>query len=631
VVGHVRAEGVVGLLRIHPRVREFLVHRLQDAGKRPEEVLVPVQLHDFVETVTLLDLCDAAGVGRPELGQRRHDEAAPVAHERPLYGSFMHGTRAVTRIGGHVVAETLRSLGAEVVFGLPGVHALPIWEGLEASGLRVLGFRQEANAAFAADGYARVTGRPAPVVVSTGPGAFMTLGPLTEAFTAFVPVVVVSSQIKSAAIGKGRGELHETPDQAASFAPLVKWTGRAATTDDIPAVLAEGWRRAATPPQGPVYVEVPYDVLRASASERTEERLEAEPEPVPLPDGARLDRAAAVLSAAARPLVVAGGGVARSRARAELQELAERLDAVVATTYTGKGAFPERHPLALGSSWDDAPFVGALGDADVVLVVGSWLGYEFADRFEGVSGTVIQIDAARERIGIAHPALGLVGDAKATLQALLERIEPRETRDGTTRAASVRDAVERSLAEQPSRLEVELLETIESTLPEGSAAAWDSTILAYTACWYLRVAEPRRFLYPAGSSTLGYAFPAALGAAAALPGSPTLAVVGDGGFQYGIAELATAKQHGLDVTLLVIDDGGYGILREYQDEAGFANTGVDLEHVDLIALSEAFGVPARASSPERLADDLGSAFSLPGPAVLVLESVLTMPSPSAIS
>jgi acetolactate synthase I/II/III large subunit len=543
----------------------------------------------------------------------------------------MHGTRSATRLGGHVVAETLRALGAEVVFGLPGVHALPIWEGLHASGLRVIGFRQELNAAFAADGYARVTGRPAAVVVSTGPGAFMTLASVTEAFTAFVPVVVVSSQIKSGAIGKGRGELHETPDQAASFAPLVKWTGRAGSTDEIPEVLAEAWRRAAMPPQGPVYVEVPYDVLRTSAPEAGGERLDGEPEPLLLPGRGELDDAAALLSAAERPVVIAGGGAVRSRATAELQQLAERLDAPVATTYTGKGAIPERHSLAVGSAWDDAPFVDLLTDADVILVVGSWIGYEFADRFRDLSATVVQIDAAPERIGIAHPALALVGDAKETLEALLERIKPREPRDGASRVASVQEALARALAEQPSQLELELLETIESTLPEGSAAAWDSTILAYTACWYLRVAEPRRFLYPAGSSTLGYAFPAALGAAAALSGVPTLAIVGDGGFQYGIAELATARQCSLDVTLLVIDDGGYGILREYQDDARFAHTGVDLEHADFVALSEAYGVAARASSPEALADDLRWAFGQPGPAVLVVESALTMPFPSATS
>lgn len=537
----------------------------------------------------------------------------------------MAETRAATRIGGHVVAETLRALGAEVVFGLPGVHALPIWEGLSASGLRVVGFRQELNAGFAADGFARVTGQPAPVVVSTGPGAFMTLAPLTEALTAFVPVVVVASQIDSDAIGRGRGDLHETPDQTASFAPLVKWTGRARTTDEITPVLAEAWRRAATPPQGPTYVEVPFDVLHASAPDNSPEPADiAETTPLLEPDAADLDRAAALLAGSERPLLVAGGGSVRSGANLELVELAERLDAPVATTYTGKGAFPERHRLALGSAWDDSPFEDLVAEADVVLVVGSWLGYEFRGKLRRFSGTLIQIDAEPARIGINHPALGLVGDAKATLRALLDRIQARPAHDGEVRAAAVRERVQQA---QAGALEIELLETIEYALPAGGVATWDSTILAYAACWYLRVAEPRRFLYPAGSSTLGYALPAAFGAAVALPGTPVLAVVGDGGFQYGIAELATAKQHGLDVALLVIDDRGYGILRQYQDDAGFAHRGVDLEHPDFVALCEAFGVPARRSTPETLADDLRWALEQPGPATVVLEETLRMPEP----
>jgi acetolactate synthase-1/2/3 large subunit len=538
-------------------------------------------------------------------------------------------TRTATRIGGHVVAESLRALGADVVFGLPGVHALPIWEGLRAADLRVLGFRQELNAGFAADGYARLTGRPTPLVVSTGPGAFMTLAPLMEAFTAFVPVVVIASQIEAGAIGKGRGHLHETPDQAASFASLVKRTTRAGTTAEIPEAIAEAWRHAATPPQGPVYVEAPFDVLHAPVSEASSLQLDASPGTLLLPPSAELDRAAKLLAAAERPLIVAGGGAVRSGATPELLELAARLDSPVATTYTGKGAFPERHPLALGSSWDDAAHRELLGGADVVLSVGSWLGYDVTDGFQlRLDGNLIQIDAAAERIGLNLPALGLVGDAKATLAALLERIGPGAPKGGAMRVSAARERIELGLASQPSQLVLDVLRTIDDVLPEGAVAAWDSTILAYTACWYLRVDEPRRFLYPAGSSTLGYAWPAALGAAAALPDAPVLAVVGDGGFQYGIPELATAKQHELDVALLVVDDRGYGILRQYQDDAGFAHTGVDLDHPDFVALSGAYGVPARRSSVDRLRNDLEWALASRGPAVVVLEETLTMPEPS---
>lgn len=540
----------------------------------------------------------------------------------------MQETQAATRIGGHVVAESLRALGAEAVFGIPGVHALPMWEGLRATELPVVGFRQELNAAFAADGYARSTGRPAPVLVSTGPGAFMTLAPLAEAATAFVPVVVVASQIESGAIGKGRGELHETPDQAASFAPLVKWVGRASSTRDVPELLAEAWRHAATPPQGPVYVEVPFDVLRTPAAQAPVDELDGRPSPPPLPADADLARAAALLSEADRPLLIAGGGVVRSGATAELLELARRLDSPVATTYTGKGAVPERDPLAVGSAWDDAAHRELVASADVVLSVGSWLGYEFTTSLHGLEGTLIQIDAAPERIGVNAPALGLVGDAKSVVAALLERVETSATHEGAERAARVREQVEIGVASESHRATLDVLETVGEVLPEAGAAAWDSTIVAYAACCYLRASEPRQFLYPAGSSTLGYAFPAALGVATALPEKPVLAVVGDGGVQYGIAELATATQHQLDVTLLVIDDGGYGILREYQDEAGFAHAGVDLDHADFTALFDAYRIPARLSSTDELGRDLRWALARPGPTAVVLEAELRMPEPT---
>jgi len=166
-----------------------------------------------------------------------------------------------TRIGGHVVVESLEALGAEVAFGLPGVHALAMWDGLRTSGVRFAGFRTELCAGFAADGYARASGRPAPLLLSTGPGALISLASLMEAASSHVPVVAIASQIPRELIGRGRGYLHELPDQLASFAPVVKWDSRAESAAEIPELLAEAWRRAQTPPSGPVFLEIPVDIL----------------------------------------------------------------------------------------------------------------------------------------------------------------------------------------------------------------------------------------------------------------------------------------------------------------------------------------------------------------------------------
>jgi acetolactate synthase I/II/III large subunit len=524
------------------------------------------------------------------------------------------------RTGGHLVAESLEALGAELCVGVPGIHALAIWEGLRATEVRAVGFRTELNAGFAADGYARVSGRPAPLLLSTGPGALISLAALMEAASAHVPVVAVASQIPSDLVGAGRGYLHELPDQLASFAPVVKWAARAERAEAIPDVLAEGWRRALTPPSGPVFVEIPADYL-ATATDASVGELDTAPALPPVPD---VREASGVLRAAKSPVVWAGGGVLRSDAWDELAELARRLDAPVATTYMGKGAFPEDHPLSAGCACDEGAFRELVEGADVLLCVGTELGAETTQQYGlAFSGRLVQIDAAPERIGATYPALGLVGDAKAILAALLERLEPRSG-DGGERAAAARRRIEAGLDEQEHELERGLLRTIRDTLPRDAVHTWDMTILAYWAAAYFAALAPRRFLYPLGSGTLGYAWPAALGASLALPGTPVLAVAGDGGVLYGLQELAVARQHGLDAVLLVVDDGGYGILREYQRDSFGETTSVDFAGPDFVALAQAYGVRAESTTPEGLGDALAGG----GPALVHLPALLEMWTPT---
>lgn len=531
-----------------------------------------------------------------------------------------------TRTGGHLVAETLEGLGAEVTFGLPGVHALAIWEGLRTSGVRALGFRTELDAGFAADGYARVSGRPAPLLLSTGPGALISLAALMEAASSHGPVVAVSSQIPRELIGRGRGYLHELPDQLASFAPIVKWAARAAAHESIPQVLAEAWRRALTPPSGPVYVEIPVDLLTGETDLPLPD-LDVTPTAPPVPP---VDEAAELLSEAKAPVVWAGGGTLRSGAWDELVGLAERLDAPVATTYMGKGAFPDDHPLAVGSGCDEGAFQELLESADVLLCVGTELGAETTGQYQlRPRGRIVQIDAAPERIGASYDALGLVGDAKAVLAALNERNPARERHDGAERAARTRERIAAGLTEQGRELERSLLATIRSVVPRTGITAWDMTILAYWAAAHFPVYAPRTFLYPLGSGTLGYAWPGALGAATARPDEAVVAVVGDGGFLYGLAELATARQHNCRVCLVVVDDGGYGILREYQRDSFGETTAVDLERPDFRAVAESFGVANETVEPDELGGAIGRSLERDGPSLVHVPALLEMWTPTA--
>jgi acetolactate synthase I/II/III large subunit len=537
-------------------------------------------------------------------------------------------TRSGPRIGGHVVAESLAALGAEVAFGVPGVHALAMWEAMRTGPVTAYGTRTELSAAFAADGYARSSGRAAPLLLSTGPGALNSLTGLMEAASSHVPVVAISSQEPADLIGRGRGYLHELPDQLAVFRPVVKHAARAHSVESIPGLLARAWRIALTPPSGPVYLEIPVDVLTATAPRRHSGPLEAmvERECAPLED---LAAAAGVLGRAERPVIWAGGGVIRSGAQNELRELAERLQAPVATTYMGKAALAGDHPLAVGAGCDEAAFQELLSDADVVLCVGTELGAETTGQYAlQFGGQVIHLDAAPERIGATYRALPLVGDAKLTLLALAAEVAPRTTGDAAERTAQIRRRIRTGLEAQGRQTELGLLETIERALPDDAITVWDMTIMGYWAAPHLRLRAGQQFLYPLGSGTLGYAWPAAIGARVAHPDRPTLSVMGDGGVQYALAELGTAAQHGIAAKLLIVDDGGYGILREYQRSSFGETTAVELPGKDLAAVASAFGVPVRAAAPEDLAERLEWMLSEPGPAAVILKADLVAAQPT---
>ncbi len=285
-----------------------------------------------------------------------------------------------SRIGGHVVTESLEALGAEVVFGVPGIHSLAIWEALRTAELHAYGTRTELCAGFAADGYARSSGRPAPLLLSTGPGALNSLTALMEAASAHVPVVAISSQIPLAMLGQHRGYLHELPDQLASFAPVVKHAARAESVESIPDTLTQAWRAALTPPSGPVYVEVPVDLLTTNAPTSPVGALDGSP--VVTAASPQSVAEACRLIAEARTIVIwAGGGVVRSGAQDQVRALAELLDAPVATTYMGKGVIADDDRLAVGCGCDEAAFQEMIAAADVVICVGTELGAETTGQY----------------------------------------------------------------------------------------------------------------------------------------------------------------------------------------------------------------------------------------------------------
>ncbi|MFG2879250.1 thiamine pyrophosphate-binding protein [Streptomyces sp. NPDC048337] len=528
------------------------------------------------------------------------------------------------RTGGDLVVETLRSLGTTTAFGLPGQHALGIFDAVGRSDLRLVTLRVENNAGFAADAYGRLTGEAVPLLLSTGPGALTALPALQEAAAASAPVLAISSQVPVAGLGGGRrGHLHELRDQSASFRDVVKSVHVARSPSQIPSVIAEAWESALTAPHGPVWVEIPEDVIRAETFIPQVTGMDATPhELAPRPELTAV--AAHWLSSAARPVIIAGGGVIRADAAGKLKQLAERLNAPVVTTFGGKGAFPWTHPLSLQSWLEDRHMTDFLEDADVLLVVGSGLG-ELSSNYHTFfpTGRVVQIEADLGKLESNHTALGIHADARLALQALLETVPEREDPQAPERVRLVLSDIAARLAAQDVALEQQLLTSIRQALPPRSPSFWDMTILSYWAWSAFDAKHPNTMHSAQGAGGLGYAFPAALGACVAEPGTPVLAVSGDGGAMYSLAELATAKQHDLDVTWLIVDDGGYGILREYG-----STTGTDLLRPDFVALAHSFGIPAATTTPATLREDLAKSLAEPGPSVLVLPAGLRMFAPT---
>ncbi|HEY8295096.1 MAG TPA: thiamine pyrophosphate-binding protein [Micrococcaceae bacterium] len=546
------------------------------------------------------------------------------------------------RNGGDLVVETLAALGARTVFGIPGQHALGLFDALSRSPLHFVSSRVENNSAFAADGYSRATGEVGVLFLSTGPGALTSLAGLQEAYATGVPMIVVASQIPLEGLGARRkGMLHQLDDQKASAANVTKSQRLIQHASGIPSAIQDAWTEAVSSPQGPVWIEVPQNVLLDPIMVPAVEDALAEPFDNP-PRVELVREAVKWLAAAERPAIVAGGGTRRGRAEPWLLSIAEKLNAPVVCSPGGNGAFPWNHELSLQSWVEDHHVTQVLEDADVLIVVGSSLGEVTSNYFTlAPRGRIIQIDAEPRVLESNRPGLGIRADAGQALRALDEALtEPHGERanwHGQTPQTLVKETlgkVAARLDEQGLELERKFMADIRAAVPDDMQTFWDMTISAYWgwSCWDSRSGQ---FHSAQGAGGLGYGYPAAIGGALGLAtqGKPSrvLAVSGDGSSMYSIAELATARQHNAPVTWLIVDDGGYGILREYMVGAFGKATHTELARPDFVKLAESFGVPARRVAPEDVGDALREGFAADGPNVVVVDVLLKMFGPTHLA
>jgi acetolactate synthase-1/2/3 large subunit len=513
--------------------------------------------------------------------------------------------------GADLLVDGLRGRGVGHLFGMPGSHSTTIYDAIAREGtIRTILVRNEQAGAFAADGYARVTGRPGVVCTTAGPGATNALSGVAECWADSVPILLLAGQVNAATLDREVGNYHEI-DLERIFQPATKWCGTVRRVEEIPTLLGRAFQAMTCGRPRPAALFLPQDLMRAPCPHPTDPpALPAQP-PVPIPADASA-RAAEILAKAVRPIILAGGGALWSGAAAAIEDLARRLGAPVVTTLNGKGLLDERHPLSLGHARSSRAR-HVLPHADAMLAVGCRFTEVMTDwRRMPVPRNLIQIDLDADQIGVNYPVVvGIKGDAKAALEAILEAVPAARKSDGWGKLW------EEARALRPARPEW-LIETLRDALPGDVPVFTDACEMGYRMQADWPVYGPRRFFYPSNYIALGWAFPAAIGAAVARAGPPVVSVSGDGGFLMTAQELATAVRYRLGVIALVHNDSTYGAIKNIQDRNHQGRyLDVELNNPDFLALAAAFGVPGRrARGPDLFRAALGEALDRDGPSLI---------------
>ena len=526
--------------------------------------------------------------------------------------------------GGEALARQLVLEGVTDLFGLPGLQLDWAFDGLRqvSDRIRVVVPRHEQGTSYMADGYARTTDRIGVCMMVPGPGLLNAMAGLATAYACSSRVLCIAGDIFSPGLGKGHGLLHEVAGQSAILGAVTKWHGRASSPAEVPGVVRHAVSQLRTGRPRPVGIEIAHDVLSASGQVALATPPLQEDGRV-RPDAREITAAAARLASARYPLIYAGGGVLASRASAALARVADRLQAPVVMSDHGRGALPDTHPLALNTLGGRAVFP----HADVVLVVGSRF-LEFnqgtpvwpADGKRYIFLNVDPVDWESPRVA----ELRVCGDARLGLEALADEL-PAPT---VSRVADV-EAVRRWVDEQAAEVRplLDWTHALRAGIPDDGLFVMDLTLAGYFARLMYPVREPGTFITPGYQGTLGFGFPAALGAAAGNPGRPVVCVCGDGGFGWNMQELATARKYDLQTVTVVFNDSRFGNVRTLMRKQFGEDYGADLRNPDFGKLADAFDIPfARATSPDELERALGRAIADQGPAVIEVP-VHDLPNP----
>src|SRR5215212_347373 len=518
--------------------------------------------------------------------------------------------------GGEAIVSGLIAHGVDTVFGLPGAQIYGLFDAFQQAQLKVIGARHEQACGYMAYGYARSTGKPGVFSVVPGPGVLNAGAALLTAFGSNEPVLCLTGQVPVAFLGKGRGHLHEMPDQLATLRTFVKWAERIEYPDAAPALVSRAFQEMLSGRRGPVALEMPWAVFTQrseTGAAKPFDRL-----PAPLPDPERVKGAAALIANSKAPMIFVGSGAIH--AREGILELAEMIDAPVVAFRSGRGIVSNAHELGLTMAaayrlWPTTDLMIGIGTRLELPTMSRW-----PYRPDGLKSVRIDIDPVEMRRYVSDAAV--VADARAGTADLVAAVKKAGFSKSSGRRGEIREATAAAQQEiQKVQPQMAYLNILREVLP-ANAIVTDELSQVGFASWYgFPIYEPRTFITSGYQGTLGSGFPTALGAKVANPDRPVVAITGDGGFMFGVQELATAVQFNIAVVTLVFNNNAYGNVRRDQRER-FAGRVVasDLVNPDFVKLAESFGVAAaRVTAPNQFRAALEKALAHGGPYLIDIE------------
>jgi thiamine pyrophosphate-dependent acetolactate synthase large subunit-like protein len=531
-----------------------------------------------------------------------------------IEGAAYAGRTKSDMTGGEAVIRALEVHGVEHVFGIPGTHTLPMDRYLAGSSIRHVQPRHEQGAGFAADGYARASGRPGVCIVTSGPGVTNLATAAAQAYSDSVPMLVISPGMPGDVYRRGTGYLHEAKDQSKAMDNLVAWSHRATSPSDVAETVYRAFEGFASSRPRPVHLEIPLNVLDANEPVSL-------PGPVsparPEPARTSIEKALSILAGAQRPGLLLGGGA--QDAATEVRDLARALDAIVITSANGKGAYPERDELAVGVALGYPSGRAALAECDVVVAIGTEVSsVDLEGEPLNLRGRVIRIDidAGQLNMNLASEC-GIHSDAAVAVRRLLEGLRAPRTRGGAHRSGVARGQLEPEIQARGTG-SMAAAAAIQSCLDDDTIVVCDTSMLCYNGIIPARFANtPRSVLNPTGYATLGYALPAGIGAKLAQPDRRVVVLSGDGGILFTLSELSVAVDLRLPLPIVVVNNRGYGEIRQAMVSRGIEPFGVTFDPPRFPLVAEAFGAKGQlVSEPDELVRALRAAFESDGPTLI---------------